>query len=385
MAIPLFPSRRRLAAGLITSTLFLGASAVPALASQDYEVKPGDTLTQISRSTGVSTTDLVAANGLSSPDQIRSGQILVIPGTFYTVEPGDTLSEIARDFGVSRAELAKVNDIANPNRIRVGSVLSIPGVVSAPVTAPTSAPADESTGESAALTSSGTYTVQAGESLSEIARDLGVERDDLIELNELANPDRIQEGQSLLIPGPPPAPAAEPAPEPAPQPAPEPTVSRAEALAAYPSMPSYVLNDPTRLAMIPLFERYASENGLPVDLVMAVAWQESGWRADAISSAGAYGVGQIMPATGEWIASDLIGDTSLTRENPDDNIRMSARYLRWLEAYMGSTDLALAGYFQGPNAVKAELADPEAEPNETTLGYVASVQAHRRFFVPAGS
>lgn len=373
MAITSFSSRRRLVAGFITSTVLIGASAAPALGAQDYEVQPGDTLTQISRTTGVSTADLVEANGLSSPDQIRIGQVLVIPGTFYTVERGDTLSEIARDFGVSRAELAKVNNIPNPNRIRVGAVLTIPGVAAA---SPEPAPAGDASTETAApLTSSGTHTVQRGESLSEIARDLGVERSDLIELNELADPDRIQEGQELLIPGPPPAPEA-PA---------QPTVSRAEALAAYPSMPSYVLNDPTRLAMIPSFERYAADNGLPVDLVMAVAWQESGWRADAISSAGAYGVGQIMPATAEWIASDLIGDTSLTREDPDDNIRMSARYLRWLEGYMGSTDLALAGYFQGPNAVKAELADPDAEPNETTLGYVASVQAHRRFFVPAGS
>ncbi len=384
----------------VATSILLGSIASPVLAQEQYEVQPGDTLTRIARTYDVTTAELVEANGLASPDQIRIGQTLTIPRITYTVQPGDTLSEIARDHGVGRGDLARVNDISNPDRIRVGAVLVIPGGGTTPVT-PAPQP-EAATAEAAPATdvvAVGTYTVKPGESLSEIARDNGVDKSDLAALNNISDPNRIQAGQVLDLPGQAAAtesaaePVADPAPTPAPAPAPEPetapvasnlpAVDRATALAAYPSLPSYILDDPTRRSMIPSFERWSADNGVPVDLVMAVAWQESGWREHAVSSSNAYGVGQLMPATAEWIASDLLGSPHLSRENADDNIRMSARYLSWLHHYMGSTELALAGYFQGPNAVKANLADPDAEPLEVTEAYVASVLAHRRFFVPA--
>lgn len=45
------------------------------------------------------------------------------------------------------------------------------------------------------------YTVQRGDTLSEIARDHDVSLQDVIELNELSNPDLIHPGQTILIPG----------------------------------------------------------------------------------------------------------------------------------------------------------------------------------------
>jgi LysM repeat protein len=45
------------------------------------------------------------------------------------------------------------------------------------------------------------YTVQRGDTLGEIARDNGVSLADVIELNELSNPDLIHPGDIILIPG----------------------------------------------------------------------------------------------------------------------------------------------------------------------------------------
>ena len=51
-----------------------------AAASADYEVKSGDTLNQIAAELGVSKAELIAVNGISDPDLIRTGQILIVPG-----------------------------------------------------------------------------------------------------------------------------------------------------------------------------------------------------------------------------------------------------------------------------------------------------------------
>ncbi|MEZ5341567.1 MAG: lytic transglycosylase domain-containing protein [Acidimicrobiales bacterium] len=107
---------------------------------------------------------------------------------------------------------------------------------------------------------------------------------------------------------------------------------------------------------------------------MAIAWHESGWRNDVVSHKGAQGIGQIMPEVGVWIASDLIGRPELDASVSEDNIRMSARYVRWLIGYMGDEDLAIAAYYQGPGSVKA------GRLYESTERYVASVQAHRPLF-----
>lgn len=48
----------------------------------------------------------------------------------YVVQPGDTLTEIAQSFGVSAAELAAANDLADPNRLAVGQQLRVPLVQS---------------------------------------------------------------------------------------------------------------------------------------------------------------------------------------------------------------------------------------------------------------
>ena len=387
----------------VTRTVATGTIVVSALGltpyvagAETYEVKPGETLSEIARDHGVSTQELMGANGLTNPDRVRSGQVLEVPSSTYTVRSGDTLFSISQELGIHFVELAEYNGINNPNRIVVGQVLMTSPASSEQIAAAQTQPQPANTKPVHQLARDADgramHTVVAGETITSIARSYNMSKSRLIQLNALGTGNQLAAGDVLLLPNwivnKPAAAESKPAAQSnsAGQSKPVSTKvdtsnapSAAAVEAAYPNMPPSILRDPARRALVPTFEKWANENNLPVQLVMAVAWQESNWRADAVSSAGAFGIGQIMPETEKWLVKDVIGDKSLNARNPHQNIQMSARYLRWLEDYLGTTDLALAGYFQGPGAtIRDEWAD-------ATDGYVASVKAHRKLFVPAGS
>lgn len=256
----------------------------------------------------------------------------------YVVQPGDTLSVIAADHGVSTAELASANGITDHHFIRIGQTLTVP------TPEPTF------------------HTVVAGETLSGIAATYGVSSADLVAVNGLADANRIRVGQELQLPEGAVA---------------GPSSSLASVIARYPSLPSRIVANPDRLALVASFERWAAHYGVPADLVMAVAYQESGWQSSVVSSKGAIGIGQLLPATARWIASDLIGIPDLDSYDPDDNIRMSTRFLLWLIGYLGSESDALAGYYQGPTSLRLQGI------YEQTQTYVANVEASRWRFQSA--
>jgi LysM repeat protein len=323
-------------------------SVDPAGAETTYQVRSGDSLSVIARRHGVSVDQLVQANRLADPHRIRAGQSLVIPGggspsapaaRTYQVRAGDTLGAIAARHGLRVDAVAAANRLADPNRIRVGQLLHLPGA-SAPLASPVATP----TAPAAPAT---TYVVRQGDVLSVIARRLGTTIGELRRLNQaIADPDRIRAGQVLNVPATGQAPAP-PAPAPS-----TPVVSPPGSVNSYPNLPSRLRNNPDRLALIPVFEEWAAVYGVPVELVMAVAWHESGWQAGAISPKGAIGVGQLMPPTAAWLATTIIGDPSLDPHVAAHNIRMAAAFLAWLHAHMGSRDLAVAAYYQGPASVR---------------------------------
>lgn len=117
---------------LLAPVLFaLGVQASPP-AEQTYVVKAGDTLGTIAQQHGVATGDLQVYNDITHPDRIRIGQTLRIPPgpdvpMRYEVMPNDTLGFIAQAHGVQVAQIVALNDLANPDNLRVGQVLLIPG------------------------------------------------------------------------------------------------------------------------------------------------------------------------------------------------------------------------------------------------------------------
>lgn len=249
----------------------------------------------------------------------------------YVVEHGDSLSVIAHRHGVSVSVLAADNGISNLHLIRVGQVLRIP--------------------DGGATT----YTVKAGDTLSEIAAAAGISTRALVNANGITNAHFIRVGQKLTVPA-----GARTVP--------------ADPAAGYSRLPSRLRANPSRLTLIPSFEKWSNHYGVPTDLVMAVAYRESGWQTQVVSPKGAIGVGQILPRTADWIAGDLIQIPELDPYDPDDNIRMTARFLSWLIGYMGSTDAALAGYYQGPGSVAAR------GYYDDTRAYIENIGQIRRMF-----
>ena len=116
-----------------------------------------------------------------------------------------------------------------------------------------------------------------------------------------------------------------------------------------------------------LFNEAAATYGVDVNLLTAIAKQESNFKADAISSAGAIGIMQLMPATAESLG---VSDPYDAREN----IMGGAKYIRqMLDRYDGDVTLALAAYNAGSGNVAKYGGVP---PFTETQNYVAKVTAN---------
>ncbi|HUL31370.1 MAG TPA: lytic transglycosylase domain-containing protein [Thermodesulfobacteriota bacterium] len=103
-------------------------------------------------------------------------------------------------------------------------------------------------------------------------------------------------------------------------------------------------------------------------LVRAVIRAESGGDPSAVSSAGAQGLMQLMPATAVDLGVKDVFD-------PYENIMAGTSYLRQLlDRYHGEVKLALAAYNWGQGNVERR---PEAMPRETK-NYIAKVESYYR-------
>jgi len=123
----------------------------------------------------------------------------------------------------------------------------------------------------------------------------------------------------------------------------------------------------------------AGRYGVPPDLAVRLARQESGlkqYRTDGrlvVSSAGAIGVMQLMPATAAELGVDP--------RNEDQNIDGGMRYLRQMFNRFGDWKTAVAAYNAGPGRVGKVLAGQSSLPSETA-NYVIAIMGEP--FFPAG-
>ena len=167
--------------------------STPPSGTTTYTVQRNDNLTEIAARFGTTVAELVRLNNISNPNLIYPGQVLIIResgsvtppsgATTYTVQRNDNLTEIAARFGTTVAELVRLNNIANPNLIYPGQVLII-----------------RESGGSTPPSGTTTYTVQRGDTLSEIAARYGTTVSALVLANNIADRDRIYPGQVLIIP-----------------------------------------------------------------------------------------------------------------------------------------------------------------------------------------
>ena len=239
-----------------------------------------------------------------------------------TVQPGETLSQIAARADTSVAGVAALNGIADPNLIVAGTVLRLPGGVAAPRPGAPAAP------------STRTVVVRPGETLWVIAARTGVTVAALVVANGLRDPNVILAGTVLRIPA-----AA---------------VAPASTSGATAGLPLLLLDHPDRLALRPLFARWASTFSVSAPLLEATCWWESGWQPGVVSSTGAVGIGQLEPDTVAFVSAVLLGRAPLNPADASQNIEMTAAYLHHLLVLTGGNSAtALAAYYQGWASVQA--------------------------------
>ena len=109
----------------------------------------------------------------------------------------------------------------------------------------------------------------------------------------------------------------------------------------------------------PLIKKYSDDNGLDPYLMSALIAQESTFTADVRSSAKAYGLMQLMPATGRLYAQRIgirpFSTASLAK--PDVNIRIGMTYFKNLIQRFGDTHYALASYNAGERRVSQWISE----------------------------
>ncbi len=257
----------------------------------------------------------------------------------HVVREGDTLGHIALRHGTTVTALATANGIATPSLITVGQRIQLPPAATAPTPEGEASP-------SAAPAGAPTAVVREGDTLGHIALRAGVSLSALYASSGLDGGDVIRPGQEVTLPTPASTPSA-------------PVASTFEGRTYPPEVTAAATANrdalaargaPSREEVRELLTATAREMGVDPGLVLAVAHQESGFNARAVSPANAVGAMQVIPSSGRW-AGQLVG-RELDLLDPEDNAVAGVAILRALLAATDDEATAIAGYYQGLASVR---------------------------------
>lgn len=124
---------------------------------------------------------------------------------------------------------------------------------------------------------------------------------------------------------------------------------------------------PSKQKFSSLISQASLEHQVDERLLHAVIQSESAYNQNAISSAGAVGLMQLMQGTAERYGV-------YDRNDPEQNIKGGTRYLRdLLDMFEGNVELAVAAYNAGEGAVKKY--NNQIPPYRETQNYVKQVLA----------
>lgn len=206
---------------LFTSSIFLNNTGeIPEVTpptnetnnqTMQYVVKRGDTLSEIAQEYNITVNQLVSLNNIKNPNLIYVGQTLKIPisstttqeeictgSIIYTVKRGDTLSEIAQKYNTTVSELVSLNNIKNPNLIYVNQKIRIRNrICNMTVGGNNSSNNENSNSNTNTNNYYKSYVVKKGDTLWGISRRYNVTINQLVEINNIKNPDLIYPGQTL--------------------------------------------------------------------------------------------------------------------------------------------------------------------------------------------
>lgn len=215
---------------VLATTAILSTTFAANASASTYVVKKGDTLGQIAKTYNTTVNELKSINNLSS-DLILINQKLTIADSAkstsnktttatksssstqtssaaktYKVVSGDSLIKIANKHSISLAELKQWNNLTS-TLIYPGDILNVskPGSTSSNTPAPSSSGNSSNTNGSSSTvvkentaTSTGTYTIKSGDTLSKIASTYKMSVSQLKQLNSLKS-DLIFPGQKLKV------------------------------------------------------------------------------------------------------------------------------------------------------------------------------------------
>lgn len=139
-----------------------------------------------------------------------------------------------------------------------------------------------------------------------------------------------------------------------------------------------VLNKITLLVI-----KYAQNYNLSIADILAQMRQESDFKQEAVSHAGAIGVLQVMPDTFKYVSS-MMGRGGLNIFNIDDNMNVGCYYMAEQLHEFGNFEDALRAYNAGPNWVKKVKAGENKEYSKETVNYVEVVLKWRETFKQYG-
>lgn len=352
--------------------------------SSSYTVKNGDTLGSIAIKHNMSLSSLLSKNDISASKVIFPGDKIKVSGSSssgssskssqkkpsssasssYTVKSGDTLSGIASKHGMSLSELLKANDISASKPIFPGSKIKVSGGSSS------SSSSSKSTAKPKAKTS--TYTVKSGDTLSGIATSHDMKLASLLNLNpDYSASSPLKIGAKLKVSGSSVAPSGQVKKQ---------KIGNTFAGRTY---ADHVVKDansnkdyldstsvPSRGEMQALIRSTAKSMGVDPALALAHAYQESGFNMRAVSPANAVGAMQVLPSTGDWIASVIGQDLNVL--NPRDNVVAGVAVIAYNLDNTDNLDDAIASYYQGLAGVRNN------GMYEDTKHYVASIKAHMK-------
>ena len=165
--------------------------------SFSYVIKSGDTLYKLAIEYNTTVEAIMRINPGVNPNNLQIGQRICIPegstpptkcpmGTFaYTIKSGDTLYKLAIEYNTTVEAIMRVNPGINPNNLQIGQVVCIPEKMTPPTKCPM-----------------GTfvYTIKRGDTLYKLAIEYNTTVEAIMRANPGINPDNLQIGQMICIP-----------------------------------------------------------------------------------------------------------------------------------------------------------------------------------------
>lgn len=198
-------------------------TARPPARPATHVVGSGETLSSIAARYQTSVEVLMELNAITDPRRLQAGQTLLLPRNgaggpevpevqvevlvdeeedarprLYTVRPGDTLARIGAREGISVERIRQLNPGIDGDRIYPGQIFRLRADV--PIEETRMRPNPGASAIPQVEETFGLYRVREGDSLTSVARDFFVSRDEIANWNDLDRDATLRTGQSLRLP-----------------------------------------------------------------------------------------------------------------------------------------------------------------------------------------